>query len=171
MRGLIGDIFCGVWACDQLPFGKPFHAPSFFIVNTHPASYPGEHWLALTLEEDGTGTFFDSFGYPPHYSFYPSDIFAFLRDNCTRIRYNTKQIQHELSSACGHHCVYYLTHRARGFTFNQVLSLYTDDKIRNDCKAMAFVKKHKKYSCYKSCMCYQHSACSLKVFCECHNMS
>ncbi|MEQ2301665.1 hypothetical protein AMECASPLE_038394 [Ameca splendens] len=36
--------------------------PAYFIVNTHPSHMPGEHWLALTLDENGEASFFDSYG-------------------------------------------------------------------------------------------------------------
>ena len=61
LQGLLGDVFCGVWASDRLPsLPRTFRRPAFFIVNTHPAHKPGEHWLALTLEENNEATFFDS---------------------------------------------------------------------------------------------------------------
>ena len=43
-------------------------------MNTHPSHMPGEHWLALTLEENGQATFFDSYGLPPDFAHYPSGI-------------------------------------------------------------------------------------------------
>lgn len=72
---LLRDVFCGVWASDQLPLLNPsFRTPAYFIVNTHEGHWPGEHWLALTLKEDGEATIFDSYGFPPDFSHYPSSI-------------------------------------------------------------------------------------------------
>lgn len=100
MTGIVGDAFCGVWASDQLPLlTSSFKTPAYLVVNTHPAHEPGEHWLALTLEEDGTATFFDSFGFPPHFSHYPKHILQFLKDRSGTILYHNRQLQHTLSSA------------------------------------------------------------------------
>lgn len=53
MTRLIGKQFYGVWACDELPIEKWPERPAMFIVNTHPKHMPGEHWLAVTLEDEG----------------------------------------------------------------------------------------------------------------------
>ena len=59
LQKVLGDVFCGVWASDQLPsLTRSFALPSYFIVNTHEGHQPGERWLSMTLGEDGSGTFF-----------------------------------------------------------------------------------------------------------------
>ncbi len=41
LHRLLGDVFCGVWASDQLPLlTRSFDTPVYFIVNTHPAHLP-----------------------------------------------------------------------------------------------------------------------------------
>lgn len=145
LQGLLRDVFCGVWPSDRLPsLTSGFRLPAYFIVNTHPAHMPGEHWLALTLEKDGEATFFDSYGFPPDFSHYPSSILNFLEKYSKTIKYHHTQLQHPLSSFCGHHCVYYLCHRACGLSFEQVLELYEDDVMKNDLKAYSFVKKYQR---------------------------
>lgn len=172
MSRLTGSSFCGVWASDQLASltSLAFKTPAYFIVNTHPAHEPGEHWLALTLDEDGTGTFFDSFGFPPNFYHYPRDILNFLKPRCSAVLHHNRQLQHTLSSACGHHCVYYLCHRAWGLSFDNVLSLYQEDELKNDETVIRFVKKFQNntWSCKpRSC---NHSACSLQMFKQCYNL-
>lgn len=56
-------IFKGVYARDELPLDLDF--PSCFILNTHPRSKPGEHWLALYYDPKGNCYFFDSYGMHP----------------------------------------------------------------------------------------------------------
>ena len=113
LHRLLGDVFCGVWASDQLPLLRSeFRAPGYFIVNTHPSHLPGEHWLSLTLEQDGSTTFFDSYGFPPNFPHYPSTILEFLESRAEKILYHDRQLQHPLSVVCGQHCVFYLCHRA-----------------------------------------------------------
>ena len=68
LHRVLGDTFCGVWASDQLALlTRECQTPSYFIVNTHPSHLPGEHWLALTLEEAVSASFFDYFGFPPDF--------------------------------------------------------------------------------------------------------
>ena len=164
MHRVLGDVFCGVWASDQLPLlTRSFTPPSYFIVNTHKGHQPGEHWLSLTLEEDGTGTFFDSFGFAPDFNYYPRSILQFLENRSSKILYHNLQLQNPLSDACGQHCVYYLYHRACGLSFQQVLSLYDDDAIKNDLEASNFVKKFQRCIRNRSKFC-QQGACSLETF-------
>lgn len=80
MHHLLGDAFCGVWASDQLPsLMHAFRLPAYMIVNIHPSHEPGEHWLAITLDEDGSAIFFDLFGLPPDFVYYPKAILQFLK--------------------------------------------------------------------------------------------
>lgn len=121
MQGLIRSPFADVWTCDELPQGKSFKLLSYFIINTHPSHMPGEHWLALTLEEDCRTTFYDLFGFPKNFLRCSSSIFKFILDqNCKHVQYNTSQLQHELSSVCRHHFIFYLTHRAFSFKHSKV---------------------------------------------------
>ena len=125
MSRLIGKQFCVVLACEELPTEKWPERPAMFIVNTHPKHMLGEHWLAVTLEEEGgrkISTFFDSYGFPPSFSHFPKSIKEFLTKNCSKIYYNIKQVQDNLSTTC--HCIFYLCQRARGVAFEDVMSLY-----------------------------------------------
>lgn len=145
LHSLLGDVFCGVWASDQLPMLNPsFRTPAYFIVNTHPAHMPGEHWLALTLENGGIATFFDSYGFPPDFDHYPPSILQFLEKRSKNIEYHDVQLQHHMSTVCGQHCIYYLCHRACGLSFDQVLSLYNDDVIKNDFMVYDYVRKYQR---------------------------
>ena len=165
LRHLLGDAFCGVWASDQLPLlEQTFRLPAYMIVNTHPGHEPGEHWLALTVEEDGKGTFFDSFGFPPDFSHYPKSILQFLQKRCDTIFYHNRSFQHILSTTCGQHCVYYLCQRARGLSFENVLSLYGEDVLSNDEKVAYFVKKYQRCIMLQKAQSFHHTVCSLQMF-------
>ena len=41
--------FHGVFAMDKLPFAVPYY-PFFMIVNTQSHNLPGEHWIAVFIE-------------------------------------------------------------------------------------------------------------------------
>merc|ERR1712035_91839 len=124
----------------------------------------GEHWLCLTLEEDGSGTFFDSFGFSPDFNYYPRSILQVLENRSNKILYHNRQLQHPLSVVCGQHCVYYLYHRACGLSFQQVLSLYHDDVKKNDFEVSDFVKKFQRCIRNRSSELCQQGACSLEMF-------
>ena len=54
--------FGGVFPADKLPTHK--WGPVSYIINSDPASKPGEHWLAY-YQDDGVADFFDSYGRHP----------------------------------------------------------------------------------------------------------
>lgn len=170
MRGLTGDVFCGVWPSDQLShLRQSFTPPAHFIVNTHPSSKPGEHWLAITIEDDNTATFFDSFGFPPDFAHYPRCILNFLEKRSNKILYHQTQLQDVLSTTCGQHCVFYLCHRACGLSFEKVLSLYdVDDVTKNDEMVSNFVKKYQRCMKNRKSDCFYHTVCSFGMFKDCH---
>lgn len=166
---LLGDGFCGVWAADQLPLlNSSFRLPAYFIVNTHPAHMPGEHWLALTLEKNNGATFFDSYGFSPVTDHYPSSILQFLEKRSENIMYHDRQLQHILSNVCGHHCIFYLCHRACGLSLDNVLSMYSDDVLKNDDMVYNFVRKYQRCVKNKDHATSKQGSCSLQLFKDCY---
>lgn len=133
-------IFYGVFPCDELPENKVVQRPAYFIVNTHPSHMPGEHWLAICLNDDASGEFFDSYGNASNSEIFHNSIHSFLKKNCFEIKHSSKQVQRSDSAYCGQHCAFFLCHRARGYSFNQIMSMYTSDLKRNDDMVMSFVK-------------------------------
>jgi hypothetical protein len=55
--------FLGVFPADTEP--QRTDTRSFYIQNTHPASRPGEHWIAVGREPGRPDLVFDSFGRTP----------------------------------------------------------------------------------------------------------
>ena len=55
--------FIGVFPRDLLPQKVTY--PSSFIINTDNSNKPGEHWLAIYINEDRKLHFFDPLGLPP----------------------------------------------------------------------------------------------------------
>ena len=171
MHHLLGDLFYGVWASDHLPLLKrTYRGPAYFIVNTHPSHMPGEHWLALTLEENNQATFFDSYGFPPDFDFYPSSIVSFLKDRSSKILYHNRQLQNTLSLVCGHHCVYYLCHKACGLSVHEILATYGDDVYNNDVMVFDFVKKYQRCIKKRASCSFNHGTCSLQMFKDCYKL-
>ena len=122
-------IFCGVFAADQLPKLKTF--PCGFVANTDPSTEPGMHWVAFYFPSTGKGEFFDSYGHPPEY--YGFDEIE---------TWNTRPIQSSWSEVCGQYCIFYLYHKARGYSMSKIVNLFTDKPNLNDCNVACYVKKH-----------------------------
>lgn len=90
-----GNIFKGVFACDQLP--TKFSLPALFIINLSPSSEPGSHWVSIYIDRHGVALYFDSFGLQPC----NTDILLFLKLHSKTAIYNKKQVQHLSSIKCG----------------------------------------------------------------------
>ena len=98
----------GVCARDEV--GRALNSATYplcLVINTDISSGDGEHWVALYLESASRCEFFDSYGERP--SYYKIHL------PCHSLSLaNTCQLQSQLSSVCGHYCLFYLTYRSRG---------------------------------------------------------
>ena len=54
----------GVYAADRLP--RVWTRSTAIVANTDEHNRPGKHWVAFYIDEHGHGTYFDSYGLPPH---------------------------------------------------------------------------------------------------------
>ncbi len=118
----------GVYARNKLPC-KVNTRPSAVIVNTDPHGQPGEHWITIYLNTDGSVDYFDSFGLPPLHV----DFYQFMAKNSTRgMRYNPITLQHITASTCGLYCVFYVQDRCSGMTHCDVVSKFSLNTRHND---------------------------------------
>ena len=125
---MTSECFQGVFPMNSIPNMKP----GCYIINTHDDDQPGEHWLAV-YNDHGHIEYFDSFGRPP----LDSRLDSFLGDN---YKYNTTELQQLFSNACGFYCVYYLFHRVRGFTMEEIITVLK--RSDGDYIAKDFVVRH-----------------------------
>ena len=125
-KHLICIVHDGVHASNQL---KKEESPAIYIINTDPAWKPGRHWVAIYKGEETE--YFDSFGEEPTV---PA-ICEFLNE----YKYNTHELQQSTSSTCGHYCIYYLIHRCRGYSMENITSRFGSDKKRNDVNVYQYV--------------------------------
>lgn len=119
--------FAGCFPRDELPTIKKH--PTSLIINTHPASKPGEHWVAAFIGD--TTEYFDSYGLPPHHK----EIVKFLEDNSVdgNIRMNHVTLQTPgYSMTCGHYAALFIVFKSRGHDFEEMLSLFTRNTFMND---------------------------------------
>jgi hypothetical protein len=100
--------FLGVFAADKVP-KRISQYPFCCVINTDPASKPGEHWVACYAESASTLEFFDSFGLPP--STYPH-----IRGLRNVKFFNNVSLQSMFSRACGPYCVFYISQRSKGIS-------------------------------------------------------
>ena len=132
-RNIVCKIFDGVHAADQLH--NSLDRPMAMVVNTDPSWKPGRHWVAIYApKRNEPWEYFDSYGEPPNETL----IKTFLKKKNYII--NKKSLQSPSSSVCGHYCIYYLVHRARGYTMDMITNRFTKDETRNDEDVYAFVQ-------------------------------
>ena len=105
-------VFRGVFARDQLP-ARVVH-PSCLIVNTHSSWEPGEHWLAIYYDTDGSCEFFDSYGRSPA----TYRLHSYLKRTSTRVTWNRTCYQPLDYNACGYYCFLYLMFKCRNYDFD-----------------------------------------------------
>jgi hypothetical protein len=118
--------FQGVFSSDKLP-----QKPRLLVCNTDPSWRPGEHWIAIYVDKNGRGEYFDSFGRKPNKHFE-----RYLNNNCASWTFNKKRLQSRISSFCGYYACLFVVLRPRGFDMNQ---LFTSDTGYNDWLVHRFV--------------------------------
>ena len=123
--------YLGVFARDQIPT-RISALPACYIINTHPSSAPGEHWLAVFHFHTHT-EFFDSYGLP---AVYYSLSFPTLHSNSV-------QLQSNYSRACGYYCIAFLFARARGFSLADFVRAFSPFNLAaNDKAVFKWVRLH-----------------------------
>lgn len=119
--------FRGVYPRNRLP--RFFHRPCALIVNTDKFGGPGEHWVAIWLDRNGQGEYFDSFGAPPVFE----EVEKFLKSNCTNYNYNRIMYQDVTSAMCGVYVLYYILMKSRGVRMSRMTRLlHSRFPLRND---------------------------------------
>jgi hypothetical protein len=146
----------GVIAADELSYMK---TPGAYIINTDPSYRSGQHWIAVYIPEGGVNAeVFDPLGEHPF-------NYPFMREYWNRRKnftFNTKRWQPSGTSTCGQICLFFLYHRCRGWTLNDITGFYwnSDLKVTNNL-VVRFVERYfcipcmctpKKYQCAQTCL-------------------
>lgn len=119
--------FLGVYARNELP--KSFNKlPSALIFNTDNRNEPGEHWLAIFIDEYRNVEFFDPAGMHP--SFYGLE--SYISSIGNSMNWNSKRIQSEFSEICGQICIFYLYFKCRQYTLDYIQHNFSSDLINNE---------------------------------------
>ena len=151
----------GVFPADKIPI--ILERPCAIVANTDDSKKPGAHWVAMYVDSEGRGTFFDSYGLPP---MVPQHIDR-LRRNCTVYEWNIQQLQSINSIVCGEYCIDFLFYMSRGFELNMFCSLFSNDSRKNDSLSKKLFnkitkKKRKKISKHKTICKYNNFEQSCK---------
>lgn len=121
-------VHAGTYPLDALPTLLVAGRPRHIVYNASPSTDPGTHWLSIWLSNDTTAEVMDSLGQRPVYP----EVLSFLRRHASRSVYSTQRIQDINSNACGLYCLSHGLARARGYSFAQWLSRFSDCSANND---------------------------------------
>ena len=124
----------GIFPADKLPRIIPVRRPLLIICNTDPHYKPGEHWIAIYLDANGAGEYFDSFGRPPLHIFRD-----FLDQHCTTWIFNNEQLQSVISTLCGHYCIFYCLYKTLRYSMTEIVNCFSSDTALNDLIVHKFV--------------------------------
>jgi hypothetical protein len=126
---LLKNVSCyiGTFSRDALP--KTMKLNSSLIVNTDTSDKPGEHWIAICKNIDGTGEYFDSYGLPPLHK----ELIVFMFQNFSEgWTYNTVPLQCLDCVTCGHYCVVFVKLKCFGIQSCEFTRLFTNNLSLND---------------------------------------
>ena len=135
LHSKIGESFCGVFPSDKLP-KKIDTYPACFVMNTDPANKPGVHWVAVYVDSDKNGEYFDSYGRPSEISE------KLLRKYSKYWQCNTKRLQGMFSSVCGQYCIYFLLQRHYGEPMAEIVAKFTENHEENDFLVTEWVNEN-----------------------------
>lgn len=127
LRARCRDSFLGTFASDRLPARLPSKRPLFLVVNTDPHDRPGEHWVAIYVDRESKGEYFDSLHQPT-----PIKFSNYLDKFCATWKTNSQQLQSGASRFCGHYCVFYCMFRSLDYSLDRIESCFTNDTGVND---------------------------------------
>lgn len=124
----------GVYAADRIP--KILSLPAAIVANIDTSDKRGSHWIALYIDKNAFGSYFDSYGLPPISTHHLDRI----KRNCKRYQYNKKKLQSLDSRVCGEYCIMFLYHMCSGINLRGFSRIFSRDTRRNDKLAAEFYR-------------------------------
>ena len=109
--------------------------PAAIVCNTHDSDRPGEHWVAMYVDTERRGDYFDSYGLQPQHV----GFVDFMTEHCSTWSTNERTLQSPLSTVCGQYCVAFLMFRCRDASMNAFTRSFTTDLVTNDCRVFDWV--------------------------------
>ena len=123
------SMFQGVFSVDTLP-----PKPRLLVCNTDPSTKPGSHWIAINVDKNGRGEYFDSFGRGPQ-----PIIEAYMNRHCRFWTFNNSQLQSVISGLCGFYCCFFCLLRSRRIDMINIVKHFTTDTGLNDSIVYSFI--------------------------------
>lgn len=135
---IMSKVVIGVYPYDRLP-RYINEVPQGVIVNTDAHDGPGDHWVALYIDDSNRGEFFCSFGYSvTQYSKQFINYFNHL--GIKAVTSNRQKLQSDNTNVCGYYAVYYLAHRCRGISLTKIVETFDKfDTVVNDAYVQDFI--------------------------------
>ena len=131
-RILVGDEFVrSAGPVDVLPldaFAREFALSprGVRVFNTDKTGGAGDHWIAVTCDGSRV-SYFDSYGRHP--GFYPEAHEAIAeRFSPALLSWNSRSLQHPLSTTCGDYCLLFCRLWSRGWSLARVVSALSEVK-------------------------------------------
>ena len=118
--------FLGVFSRDNLP--EPQYYPYSLIANTDKQDESGTHWIAIYVDINGNGIYFDSYGEKP----YNAEFKNYLDKFCIHHTWSDAELQCLTCVTCGEYCCCYVILRTAGLPHDSFLELFSDNGISND---------------------------------------
>ena len=118
--------FKGVFPCDRIPNIESF--PASMILNTDKHNEKGEHWVAIHINKDKFGIYFDSYGLKP----INKEFLEYLNERTDNWTYNHTRIQGMNSKNCGMFCVLFILLKSIGYSLHEIIHLFTKNYEIND---------------------------------------
>ena len=110
--------------------------PIAIVCNTHDADQPGEHWIAMYVDAERRGDYFDPYGRQPQHV----EFTNFMNEHCSEWVPNDCTQQSPLSTVCGQYCIAFLLFRCRNVSMHVFTHrLFTTDLVANDCRVFDWV--------------------------------
>ena len=122
--------FLGVFARDTLP-DRVNKYPHSLVCNTDEHDEPGTHWIAICVDENMKGDYFDSYGRQPLQSEF---IFYLVKNAPNGFRWNRTLLQCDSCVTCGEYCCVYLIARTYKFSHDKFVRYFTNSLTGNDIK-------------------------------------
>ena len=123
-------VFKAVYARNRFP--RLLNVPSALVGNTDPDHRMWQHWVAIYIDANSRGEYYDPTGRPPHESAYVN----FMNKHWLHWTYSTVLVQEEGSIVCGLR-IFYLIHWCAGHSMADVTRL-----LQNPVETTDIVQKY-----------------------------
>ena len=126
--------FNGIYSIDTMPNSISCR-PFLMIVNTHTHNLPGEHWIAIHIDENKNGELFDSQAMP-----ISNILIRWLNTFTNKWKTNSRSFQHPTSSTCGAFVLYFILNRLHVKDFESITAVFTPSPFLNERFVTSFYR-------------------------------